>query len=75
MSLEAGLFQSFDDMVRRQLDSVWHTVSQRTKQVGGLCNCVTVWMSQAARSERGPSLRWLEKWLEGWCELHVGWDC
>lgn len=36
MSLEAGLFQSFDDMVRRQLDSVWHTVSQRTKQVGSV---------------------------------------
>ena len=34
MSLEQGLFKSFDDMVRRQLDSVWHTVTIKTKQVG-----------------------------------------
>ena len=33
MSLEQGLFKSFDDIVRRQLDAVWHTVSLKTKQV------------------------------------------
>lgn len=34
LAVESGLFRSFDDIVRRQLDSVWHTVSPRTKQVG-----------------------------------------
>lgn len=33
LTLEQGLFKSFDDIVRRQLDSVWHTVSPKTKQV------------------------------------------
>ncbi len=33
LTLEHGLFKSFDDIVRRQLDSVWHTVSPKTKQV------------------------------------------
>ena len=32
MTLEQGLFRNFDDIVRRQLDAVWHTVSPRTKQ-------------------------------------------
>jgi len=32
MTLEQGLFRNFDDIVRRQLDAVWHTVSMRTKQ-------------------------------------------
>lgn len=36
LSLERGLFRSFDDIVRRQLDSIWHTVSPRTKQVSRL---------------------------------------
>ncbi len=34
LTLENGLFKAFDDIVRRQLDAVWHTVSFRTKQVG-----------------------------------------
>lgn len=33
LTIENGIFRSFDDMVRRQLDSMWHTVSPRTKQV------------------------------------------
>ena len=33
LTLEHGLFKSFDDIVRRQLDSVWNTVSPKTKQV------------------------------------------
>lgn len=32
LTLEQGLFRNFDDIVRRQLDAVWHTVSPRTKQ-------------------------------------------
>ena len=32
LRLEDGLFRAFDDIVRRQLDAVWHTVSPRTKQ-------------------------------------------
>ena len=33
LKLEHSLFRSFDEIVRRQLDSVWHTVSYKTKQV------------------------------------------
>lgn len=32
-SLEGCLFRSFDEIVRRQLDSVWHTITPQTKQV------------------------------------------
>ena len=32
ISLEKGLFQHLDEMVRRQLDAVWHTVLPKTKQ-------------------------------------------
>ena len=43
LTLEHGLFKSFDDIVRRQLDSVWHTVSPKTKQV-----CAHAYPSQIA---------------------------
>lgn len=33
LTVENGIFRSFDDIIRRQLDSIWHTVSARTKQV------------------------------------------
>ena len=33
LSLEDGLFRSLDDIIRRQLDAVWHTVTPKTKQV------------------------------------------
>ena len=33
LTIEHGLFKSFDEHVRRQLEAVWHTVSPRTKQV------------------------------------------
>ena len=33
LTVENGIFRSFDDIIRRQLDSIWHTVSPRTKQV------------------------------------------
>ena len=32
LTVENGIFRSFDDIIRRQLDSIWHTVSPRTKQ-------------------------------------------
>ena len=37
MSLQECLFRSFDEMVRRQLDSVWHIVTPKTKQVPFWC--------------------------------------
>jgi len=33
LTLENGLFERFDDLVRRQLESTWDTVRQRTKRV------------------------------------------
>lgn len=35
-SLEECLFRSFDEIVRRQLDSVWHTITPQTKQVNSV---------------------------------------
>ncbi|KFM27610.1 DNA repair endonuclease UVH1 [Auxenochlorella protothecoides] len=33
LTLEQGLFRSFDDIIRRQLNPIWHTVGPRTKQI------------------------------------------
>eukprot|EP00891_Asterochloris_glomerata_P002772 jgi/Astpho2/2772/gw1.00050.23.1_t len=33
MNIEQGLFKSFDDMVRRQMDAVWHTAPSKVKQL------------------------------------------
>lgn len=33
LTLEHGIFKAFDEVVRRQLEPLWHTVSPRTKQV------------------------------------------
>lgn len=33
LTLENGLFASFDFVVRQQLDSIWHTTGQKTKQL------------------------------------------
>jgi len=31
--VENGLFKSFDEIVRRQLDPIWHTLGKKTKQL------------------------------------------
>ena len=36
MNIEQGLFKSFDDMVRRQMDAVWHTAPPKVKQVSAV---------------------------------------
>ena len=33
LTTESGLFKSFDEIVRRQLDPVWHTLGMKTKQL------------------------------------------
>ena len=33
--MEKALFKSFDVIIRRQLDPIWHRVSQKTKQLVG----------------------------------------
>lgn len=33
LNVESGLFKSFDEIVRRQLDPIWHTLGKRTKQL------------------------------------------
>ncbi|KAK9144875.1 hypothetical protein Sjap_004778 [Stephania japonica] len=33
LTLENGLFKSFDEIVRRQLDPIWHTLGRKTKQL------------------------------------------
>ena len=42
MNIEQGLFKSFDDMVRRQMDAVWHTAPPKVKQVSAVGNRLTV---------------------------------
>ncbi len=52
MNIEQGLFKSFDDMVRRQMDAVWHTAPPKVKQVSAvghwLCNAA-LWLAGRAR--------------------------
>lgn len=33
LTVEKGLFKSFDEIVRRQLDPIWHTIGKKTKQL------------------------------------------
>lgn len=33
LTLENGLFKSFDEIIRRQLDPIWHTLSRKIKQL------------------------------------------
>ncbi|KAJ4784542.1 DNA repair endonuclease UVH1 [Rhynchospora pubera] len=33
LTVEKGLFKSFDEIVRRQLDPIWHTLGKKTKQL------------------------------------------
>ncbi|XP_068669704.1 DNA repair endonuclease UVH1-like [Aristolochia californica] len=33
LTVENGLFKSFDEIVYRQLDPIWHTIGKRTKQL------------------------------------------
>ncbi len=33
LTVENGLFKSFDELIRRQLDPMWHTVGWKTKQL------------------------------------------
>eukprot|EP00268_Persea_americana_P016571 TRINITY_DN1785_c0_g1_i2.p1 TRINITY_DN1785_c0_g1~~TRINITY_DN1785_c0_g1_i2.p1 ORF type:complete len:999 (-),score=230.25 TRINITY_DN1785_c0_g1_i2:1064-4060(-) len=33
LTVENGLFKSFDEIVRRQLDPIWHTIGKKTKQL------------------------------------------
>lgn len=33
LTLENGLFKSFDEIVRRQLDPIWHTIGKKTRQL------------------------------------------
>lgn len=33
LTVENGLFKSFDEIVRRQLDPIWHTLGKNTKQL------------------------------------------
>ena len=33
LTVENGLFKSFDEIVKRQLDPIWHTLGKKTKQL------------------------------------------
>lgn len=33
LTVENGLFKSFDEIIRKQLDPIWHTLGKRTKQL------------------------------------------
>lgn len=33
LTVENGLFKSFDEIIRRQLDPIWHTLGKKTKQL------------------------------------------
>jgi hypothetical protein len=33
LTVENGLFKSFDEIVRRQLDPIWHTIGRKVRKV------------------------------------------
>jgi hypothetical protein len=37
LTVENGLFKSFDEIVRRQLDPIWHTIGRKVRKIIWTC--------------------------------------
>ena len=68
MNIEQGLFKSFDDMVRRQMDAVWHTAPLKVKQV----SAVGDWLECTSLTPCGW-LAWLQRSIVAYGYRHPLW--
>ncbi|KAL6512237.1 hypothetical protein OROHE_019849 [Orobanche hederae] len=54
LTVENGLFKSFDEIVRRQLDPIWHTLGKRTKQLVSDLKTLRKLLDYLARTINAP---------------------
>ncbi|KAL0326646.1 UNVERIFIED_CONTAM: DNA repair endonuclease UVH1 [Sesamum angustifolium] len=60
LTLENGLFKSFDEIVRRQLDPIWHTLGKRTKQLVSDLKTLRKLLDYLARYDAVTYLKYLD---------------
>ncbi|XP_057775583.1 DNA repair endonuclease UVH1 isoform X2 [Salvia miltiorrhiza] len=60
LTLENGLFKSFDEIVRRQLDPIWHTLGKRTKQLVSDLKSLRKLLDYLARYDAVTYLKYLD---------------
>ncbi|KAL3817968.1 hypothetical protein ACJIZ3_003873 [Penstemon smallii] len=60
LTVENGLFKSFDEIVRRQLDPIWHTLGKRTKQLVSDLKTMRKLLDYLARYDAVTYLKYLD---------------
>ncbi|KAL1568952.1 DNA repair endonuclease uvh1, variant 2 [Salvia divinorum] len=60
LTVENGLFKSFDEIVRRQLDPIWHTLGKRTKQLVSDLKSLRKLLDYLARYDAVTYLKYLD---------------
>ncbi|KAK4400488.1 DNA repair endonuclease UVH1 [Sesamum angolense] len=60
LNVENGLFKSFDEIVRRQLDPIWHTLGKRTKQLVSDLKTLRKLLDYLARYDAVTYLKYLD---------------
>ncbi|KAJ0961835.1 hypothetical protein J5N97_029663 [Dioscorea zingiberensis] len=60
LTVENGLFKSFDEIVRRQLDPIWHTLGKKTKQLVNDLKTLRKLMDYLVRYDAVTFLKYLD---------------
>lgn len=60
LTVENGLFKSFDEIVRRQLDPIWHTLGKKTKQLVSDLKTLRKLLDYLARYDAVTYLKYLD---------------
>ncbi|XP_042021263.1 DNA repair endonuclease UVH1-like isoform X2 [Salvia splendens] len=60
LTVENGLFKSFDEIVRRQLEPIWHTLGKRTKQLVSDLKSLRKLLDYLARYDAVTYLKYLD---------------
>ncbi|KAJ7952598.1 DNA repair endonuclease UVH1 [Quillaja saponaria] len=60
LTVENGLFKSFDEIVRRQLDPIWHTLGKKTKQLVSDLKTLRKLLDYLVRYDAVTYLRYLD---------------
>ncbi|CAH9137467.1 unnamed protein product [Cuscuta epithymum] len=60
LTVENGLFKSFDEILRRQLDPIWHTLGKKTKQLVSDLKTLRKLMDYLVRYDAVTYLKYLD---------------
>lgn len=60
LTVENGLFKSFDEIVRRQLDPIWHTLGRKTKQLVSDLKTLRKLLDYLVRYDAATYLKYLD---------------